>query len=96
VFALVDVDQEQAFAIGRSFEPHRAPHARGQRVAVSQQMDGAVRAIVGGCYRTRFLKRLTGDTCKSSPFEGGTVLLITAFWGVHLTGVDRFQPPPLT
>jgi len=46
-FALADVDQEQAFAVGRNFESHRPPRARRQRIAVSQQMDGAVRAIVG-------------------------------------------------
>jgi hypothetical protein len=34
-FVLVDVDQQHDFAVGRSFESHRAPHARGQRVAVS-------------------------------------------------------------
>lgn len=77
-FALADIDQEQVFAVGRSFESHRAPHARRQRIAVSQQMDGAVRAIVGGYPRTRLLKRLTGDTCKSSPFERHTVLLVTS------------------
>src|ERR1700692_603688 len=76
-FALVDVNQDRAFAVGRGFEPHRASYARGERVAVSQQMDGAVRAIVEGCHRSRLLKRLTGGTCKSSLFERGTVLLVT-------------------
>src|SRR5713226_4575355 len=67
--ARIDVDQQQALAIGRGFEPHGAPHARGERVAVGQEMDGAVRAVVRGCHRSKLLKRLTGGACKSSPFE---------------------------
>src|ERR1700738_3773922 len=78
-FALVDVDQDQAFAVGRGLEPHGASYARGERVAVSQQMNGAVRAIVGGCHRFKLLKRLTGGTCKSSPFERGPIFLVTDF-----------------
>jgi hypothetical protein len=50
-FALVNIDQVQPFTVRRSFESHRAPHARGQRVAVSQRMDGVERSIVGGCHR---------------------------------------------